>query len=270
MVLGDRYVECATLSEGWLGAARVLYDASGRKAVHVMVRIAEPEKEEPAIRDAAAALIDARNSKTKDSYKHFPPIETTSTTIFPASWAARLPEPSDLAAYYCERYHSEYGGLRYFQHNRRGTYFGRIVAYPRAGENTEAADQLSETVRKLRDELDEAKDGPGPKRARYEINIYNERCDTNPMSFPCLAHLSVHLDGDRRLNMQAVYRNEHIVQRGYGNFLGLAQLQGYIAVAVGVGVGELLMTIGHGELDVGKTLAAEHLAALWDEALKKE
>src|ERR1700761_3161154 len=104
MVLGDRYVEAKTLSEGWLGAARVLYDAPGKKAVHVMVRIAEPEKEEPDIRRAAAALIDARNSTKKDSYKHFPPIETTSTTIFPADWASRRPEPSDLPSYCREGY----------------------------------------------------------------------------------------------------------------------------------------------------------------------
>jgi thymidylate synthase len=260
MVIGDRYIEANSLSEGWLGAARVLYAAPGKKAVHLMVRIAEPTKEDSAIRKAAAALMEARNSKTKDAYKHFPPIETTSTTIFPTDWAAKRPEPSDLAAYYRERYHQEFGGLRYFQHNRRGTYFGRIVAYPRFGENEAPGDQLTETVRKLREELK----GGIPKRARYEINIYNERCDRSPMSFPCLAHLSVHLDGQRRLNMQAVYRNEYIVMRGYGNFLGLAELQKYIAAAVNVEVGELLMTIGHGELDVGKTLADEHLGQLWD------
>jgi hypothetical protein len=267
MRLADRYVEASTLSEGWLGAAYVLYQAPGRKAVHVMVRIAEPDKEDQPIREAAAALIAARNATKENPDKHFPPIETTSTTIFPAFWASQFPEPGELAGHYRERYHSDYGGLRYFKANARGTYFGRIVAYPRPGEDAEAADQLTDTVRKLRDELS-GNGGPGPKRARYEINIYNERCDTNPMSFPCLAHLSVHLDGDRRLNVQAVYRNEHIVQRGYGNFLGLAELQAYIANAVGVEVGELLMTIGHGELDVGKQLTAEHLGPLWKAAIQ--
>jgi len=261
MVFADRYVEAENLSEGWLGAARMLYVAPGKKAVHLMVRIESPGGEDPVIREAAAALIAARNSKTKDSYKHFPPIETTSSTIFPTDWAAKRPEPSDLAAYYRERYHKEFGGLRYFQHNRRGTYFGRIVAFPRFGEGAQPAEQITETVRKLREELK----GGSPKRARYEINIYNERCDRSPMSFPCLAHLSVHLDGDRRLNMQAVYRNEYIVMRGYGNFLGLAELQSYMAAAVKVDAGELLMTIGHGELDVGKQLAAEHLGQLWQQ-----
>ena len=35
----------------------------------------------------------------------------------------------------------------------------------------------------------------------------------------------------------------------YGNFLGLGQLQAYVAGAVGLRVGELLMTINHVELD---------------------
>jgi thymidylate synthase len=261
--IGERYVEAESLSAGWLGAAQKLFESPGRKAVHLMVRIARPEEEDETIRTAAATLIAARNAKKADSYRHFPPIETTRTTIFPATWAERFPEPTELAAYYRERYHSDLGGLRYFKHNERGTYFGRVVAYPRFGKDAEPADQLSETVRKLRDELKGVKKGSGPKRARYEINIYNERCDRNPMSFPCLAHLSIHLDGKRRLHMQAIYRNEHIVARGYGNFQGLAELQAYIAKAVGVDLGELLMTIGHGELDVPKKLAMEHLGELW-------
>jgi hypothetical protein len=49
--------------------------------------------------------------------------------------------------------------------------------------------------------------------------------------------------------MQAVYRNEYLVGRAYGNFLGLGELQAYIAAATGLAVGELLMTINHAELD---------------------
>ena len=128
-------------------------------------------------------------------------------------------------------------------HNKRGTYFGRIVAYPR-GEGNEHADQLTDTVRKLREELETGSN----KSSRYEINIYSERCDKSPMSFPCLAHLSVHLH-EREVHLQAIYRNESLIGRGYGNYVGLAELQAYIAHHARASTGELMITAGHAELD---------------------
>jgi len=255
--VSERYVEASTLSEGWLGAMAALFEIKGMTTVHLLVRIEDPTTEIPEIRAAAEALINDANSGKADKDQK-PAIDTTRNTIFPAAWARRFPEPADLAAYYREQYTKD--GLRGFRRNSRGTYFGRIVAYPRFGEDDCPADQLTDTVRKLRAEL--ASKG-GSKSSRYEINIYNERCDTSPMSFPCLAHLSVHLH-EGKLNMQAIYRNEYLVGRGYGNFLGLAELQAYIATAAELPVGELLLTIGHGTLDANKRPTERLLGPLWE------
>jgi hypothetical protein len=62
--------------------------------------------------------------------------------------------------------------------------------------------------------------------------------------------------------MQAIYRNEYLVGRAYGNYLGLAELQLYMARASGVGVGELMITIGHVELDASKRAVGDMLASL--------
>lgn len=248
-VVDDRYIVAANLSEGWLDAVRAVEPTPKYKAVHLLVRILDPTCEDPAIRAAAQGLIDAYNASHRTE---MPDIETTRNTIFPASWAQRRPDPQDLADYYRERYTKD--GLLGFNNNNRGTYFGRIVAYPR-GDGEDPADQLTDTVRKLRDELAY----PAGKSSRYEINIYSERLDRNPLSFPCLAHLSVHLH-DGELHMQAVYRNESLVARAYGNYLGLGELQAYIAEQAGIQVGELLMTIGHVELDVGKRAVRALLA----------
>lgn len=260
-IVDDRYIVAADLSEGWLDAVETLNRASRGKVVHLIVRIADPTREDEQIRAAAQQLIDEWNA-THPSSKHFWDVETTRNTIFPFAWAQRHPEPVDLAVHYLAHYHSD--ALRGFISNSRGTYFGRIVAYPR-GEGEAPSDQLTDTVRKLRAELaapTEDKPGGGSnKSSRYEINIYNERRDTNPMGFPCLAHISVHLH-ERRVHMQAVYRNEVLVGRAYGNYLGLAQLQTYIARAAGADVGELLMTINHVELDGSKRAVQKMLAEL--------
>jgi thymidylate synthase len=248
-ILDDRYAVATNLSEGWLDAVRLLERTTRFKAVHLLIRILDPIAEDSAIRAAAQGLIDDFNAThTREK----PDIDTTRNTIFPASWARRNPEPADLAAYYRQRYTKE--GLLGFRDNSRGTYFGRLVAYPR-GKDEEPGDQLTDTIRKLRDELG----GRGPKSSRYEMNVYSERKDRNPMSFPCLAHLSVHLR-EGELHMQAVYRNEHLVARAYGNYLGLAQLQSYMAERAEVAVGELLLTVGHVELDAGKRAIRAMLA----------
>jgi len=241
-IIDDRYIVAANLSEGWLDAVRAVEPMPKGKGIHLLIRILDPVTEDPAIRAAAQGLIDDYNAA--HSRNEMPDIETTRNTIFPAAWARRHPDPVELAQYYRDRYTKD--GLRGFRGNSRGTYFGRIVAYPR-GDEEEPADQLSDTIRKLKAELAYR----GGKSSRYEINIYNERKDRNPESFPCLAHLSVHLH-EVRLHMQAVYRNESLIARAYGNYLGLGELQAYIAGKADVEVGELMMTLGHVELDAGK------------------
>jgi thymidylate synthase len=246
----DRYVTANNLSEGWLDAVRLLHGTEGEKAVHLVVRVAHPNDEVPEIRAAAQRLIDEWNAAHT---KEMPDVETTRNTIFPAAWAHRTNGPEELAAYYRERYTKN--GLLGFNNNERGTYFGRIVAYPR-GKDT-PGDQLSETIRKLSEELRHT----GPKSSRYEINIYSEAHDTSPMSFPCLAHLSVHLHSGE-VHLQAIYRNESLIDRGYGNYLGLAQLQAYIAEQAGATLGELMITAGHAELGGQRGAVTRMLKAL--------
>lgn len=249
-IVGDRYIVAANLSDAWVDAISLLDAQPSRKAVHLLIRILDPADEDLRIRAIAQGLIDDWNGSRGTTA--VPDIVTTRNTIFPAAFARRTDGPEALATHYRERYSRE--GLLGFPNNERGTYFGRVVAYPRASTE-ESGDQLSETVRKLRQELDTT----APKSSRYEINIYNESLDRSPMSFPCLAHLSVHLH-NHQLHMQAIYRNESLVARAYGNFLGLAQLQCYIAESVAIAPGELLITAGHVELD-GPRRLAQHLLA---------
>jgi thymidylate synthase len=251
----DRYLAAPTLSEAWLRLVRRVYDSGHDKAVHVLLRIADPAANDPAIEAAAQALIDDWNGRHSDN-KQMYDVLATRNTIFPASWASRHPEPADLAEYYRDRYPRL---RKHDSNNRFGTYFGRIVAYPRAvkhGAAEEIGDQLSELVGKLRQESQ----NPGPKSSRYEVGIFSERWDTNTMSFPCLAHLSFHLH-DGALHQQAIYRNEYLVGRAYGNYLGLAQLQCYIASACNLAVGEFLVTIGHLQLDGRRGAIKEMLAS---------
>jgi thymidylate synthase len=126
--------------------------------------------------------------------------------------------------------------------NADGTYFGRITAYPRA-KNEPPYDQLSNTVDKLRQQR-----GGRSLSSQYEISIWRPGDLARGMGFPCLAHLSLHRE-DGRLHMTAYYRNQYLVERAYGNYLGLSGLQRYLATATELVLGELVVVAGHAEID---------------------
>jgi thymidylate synthase len=80
-----------------------------------------------------------------------------------------------------------------------------------------------------------------------------------------MAHLSYQLGyGEQevdQLDCTAVYRYQDLILKGYGNYLGLASLQRYIAEATGFVAGELIVVAGHAQLSLdGRSRA--HLNAL--------
>ena len=71
-----------------------------------------------------------------------------------------------------------------------------------------------------------------------------------------MAHLSFQLGvgagGADRLDCLALYRYQDLMLKGYGNYLGLAELQRYVAAATGFVPGELTVIAGHAHLSLNK------------------
>lgn len=232
-------VEEATLSAAWLRTLEVVSNAPDRKQFHTLTRVADPTTENDQIRAAAEAMLAANDN---------PPVETVANTIFPTQLAATTVDTAELVA----RYRRLYPTIRrVHKDNSRGTYFGRIVAYP-VGD--EPLDQLTNLIRKL----DQERSGDRPKSARYEIPIHAPHRDTSPMAFPCLSLCSFQLDHDR-LHLSAHYRSQYLVRRGYGNYLGLARLQAYVAKATGLQPGQLTIVAGLAHADAPKYRVAAAL-----------
>jgi thymidylate synthase len=246
----------ATVSDAWLNAVEAVNAVPERCLFHLVTHIDDPVAERSPIRAAAEALLQDLDLST---------VRTVANTIFPAEMAARSHDHADLAA----RYRRVYPVLRRLHPgNRHGTYFGRIVAHPAAdGEY----DQLGELIRRLHIELRTRR----PKSARYEMNIsapepylapgaadlagdgadagpvhvYAPGEDTSPMGFPCLSFCSFQLDGEL-LHMVAHYRYQYLIQRGYGNYLGLGQLLGYVSAVTGLRPGQLMIVAGVATVEV--------------------
>jgi thymidylate synthase len=228
MIIDDRSIVAADVSQAWVDALTCLLEADQHAAVNLALRIEDPLSEDARVREIADGLLaDLRLQE----------IAEVANTIFPSEWAADFPNAAELAADYREHYEF----LRQIDRaNGRGTYFGRLVAYPGSADD-EHIDQLTANIRKL---------SQGRERSRvynsiYQFNIYHPGRDLNvSRGFPCLAHVGMHKDTEGRLNATAQYRSHDVVAKGYGNYLGLGSLLGYVAQAAQLPVGELLVIAG--------------------------
>lgn len=254
---GSRVVEADTLSDGWLETVELASATRDRSLFHTYTTIKSPLVENEEIRSRCDALLEA---------ERMDPIETVASTIFPAAFAARSSDPSALVS----RYRSAYPRIRRFDGNHRGTYFGRLVAHPGPSG---VVDQLVPLIERLRSEAAQR----GPMSARYEVNvgatddlpqtedgtaalIHASEGDNSRMGFPCLSACSFQLDHGR-VHLLAHYRYEYLIQRGYGNYLGLARLLEYVALSADLKPGQLTIVAGRVRVDAADAAVSRHLHA---------
>lgn len=261
--LASDHVRAQTVSEAWLGAVRIALNSPGHRLFHLVTHIEHPIAENAAVRQVADGLL---------ADLKLPPIETVANTIFPSGLAATSKNCEHLT----QRYRKAYPTLKRWRANRPGTYFGRLVAYPAAGQEI---DQLGELIRKLRAEFGTS----GPKAARYELSLVvpgetlptpsptstgvasdTDENDTDTLSqplpiqcpgedvaamaFPCLTYCSFQLDGSL-LHAVAHYRSQYLVQRAYGNYLGLGRLLRYVSEQTELNMGELMVVGAYAQID---------------------
>lgn len=234
------HIQSPDLSTAWLETTLAVHAVRGRRAFHTVTRITDTSKGElPRVRRAADELLTEFDLQ---------PVETVANTIFPAALAAQEQDPAGLA----DRYQRLLPQLRRLEpRNSKGTYFQRLVAYP---AEKGPVNQLTHLVKALNTERATA----APKRARYEttfdvpdsvaVPVFEPRHDTSAMAFPCLSLLSFQLDGEH-LHAIAHYRSQYLLQRGYGNYLGISRLLGYVAEQVGITPGVLTVVVGQAHAD---------------------
>jgi len=177
-------------------------------------------------------------------------------TLFPAELASKR-TAGELYDVYRKKV---FPVLRRIPQNRRGTYFLRLIERKSRGSREEPEwNQLEETLDKMRSELAR---GHRALRCAYELAVYDPVEDARVrMGFPCLSHVSIKMDPAAHLvHLTALYRNQRYIERAYGNFLGLARLQSFIAREIGLEVGELVCHATHAQIDhLGKQAVRELL-----------
>jgi hypothetical protein len=239
-----KLIAAQTIPEVWLAAAEHVKSCSGRD-FDVFLNVATPTKYEGADRKVFDAL---------DGFLRHAGglrIKTVAETIFPMSYYKR-----DGAAGVYESYPAAMRAIRGVRTADRswGTYALRLMQ-PRIDGKKRQYIPLKDAVEKIKSKGNYTAAhelGLGP--IEEDIEIYQPDTDRQrPYGGPCLSHLSFKIDGGF-VRLNATYRSHFYVQRLFGNMLGLAYLQVFVAKECGLAVGPLTINSTYAQLD---TLAAK-------------
>ncbi|RYJ30697.1 hypothetical protein CU044_1040 [Streptomyces sp. L-9-10] len=252
------------VTSAWIAACKALdrKDNPARTGYHTVVRIADATADDPAFRaELERVRAHAAERQAKNSYK---PIETVASTIFPAALASHCGTHEQLVT----RYRDLYTRAKRYPGNHHDMYFGRLVAYP--GIDGTQIDQIGKIIGRLTQQAA----SKAPMTAAYESGVAHP-ADTEAAlllpdvettapaearvhvpgrdnlirGFPCLSHCSFQLDRSGTVHAAAFYRSHYMLERAYGNYLGLGRLTAYIASRAGLRPGTLTVMAGYAQLE---------------------
>jgi hypothetical protein len=225
-----QHVEAATCPEAWLKATDYLLTQSGYSTHSMILDI-----QSPILMTASDFRVFDQVDRFLQKHECFP-IVTVAGTIFPAG----LYQKHGSAGVYDIYTKQVYPKIK----DQWGSYAFRML-------HREKPDgTIMNPLQVLIEKLKRQRKTKHPLRAAYELNfvdcfadipLYDGTLDsTRTLSQPCLSHLSFRIRSHDSLMLTALYRSHYYVQKTLGNLLGLAQLQGFVAKEVGMGIGPLV------------------------------
>jgi len=266
-----------TIGEAWAKTLEGVA-AAGGTAVHVVTTVTDPAGKD---HDGYRAVADKHLVERHIGKHHVQTVRTVASTIFPEAFYRSpgyfwTPEMKDTeqevaldaaATRLYERYLQNLPSLRQF--NKTGTYFQRMIAWE--NKKGSAYNQLAVRIKKLRSDrgqnwsksnaADIAVSGDGELEAAAGVQTFAST-DERSRGFPCLVHVDLTVR-DHTLHVSAMYRHQYLITKAYGNAVGLARLQRFIAEQTGYAVGELTIfgTFSDTEPNIWKKQGVDQIVA---------
>lgn len=254
-----------SLEAAWLGVLEAAEPTRDGRLLHAVLSVSDPSAPLQGVVAANDALLLARGKHT---------VDTVANTVFPANLYAppaldyhpnlkpvevQLLDAAadDLYSSYCDMLPDLCG----FAGNEHGTYFGRLVSWP--GKTNDGYNQLMRRVQQLRSHRNQGHSAANAADFALEgvaeiesatfkavgLQMYKSD-DERQMAFPCLVHVDLSVVSNR-LNLLAVYRHWHLVQKAYGNLIGLTRLMHFLSQQTGYEPGELVVHATVANAEVG-------------------
>lgn len=242
----DHYVEERNLSVAWARALRLTTGRGRVETAPLVVAVTGFDsaglfEEEPRIRAELDELL-AKSGKQG--------IDTVANTIFPAS----LWNPKGARALLFERYRRVAPRLRKASRkNQRGIYFERMIAGGVKGQENQLEFGIKTYLAR-----------PGVRRSVLQVGVFDPNRDHSAaaqLGFPCLQHVTFAPAGGG-LCVNAFYATQYMVERAYGNYVGLCRLGRFVAHEIGLPLLRLTCFTGIAECEIPKSKLAALLATI--------
>lgn len=213
-------IQGASVSECWL---KVLIATSASRAGEISPLIATYSAT-----NIAPSYQEDLESDLNDYLREIkkPELETTANTIFPKSLAGR---DEDVF----ERFDKIWKYIKKDKLNYKGHYFRRLVAFnEKSGRPINQLKHIIETYNGI--------DGvrkPVHRRSALIALTFDPAQDHTAQvmrGFPCLQQVCFIPKKNGRMTLNAIYAMQHLVNRGYGNYLGLKNLGEFMAQQMGL------------------------------------
>jgi hypothetical protein len=190
---------------------------------------------------------DASLRKALDAFlvshaKPMPSSGESASTIFPyRSWLRQgRPPRADFFDWYLKRRLPSVRARN--PKNVYGTYFERMIGFsPDPGSN-----QLENIIVQWHRRATAHR--PRPRRSALQVIVGDPLRDLTGQAlrgFPCLQQVSFSYDDSGGLGVSAYYPTQYIVDRAYGNYLGLSHLGAFMAHELGLSLVRLNCIVTH-------------------------
>jgi hypothetical protein len=239
-VSSEHYVEERNLSIAWGRALRLSSARGHSEVVPLVVAITGFDEhgnvgEESQVRCALENLLAAEGKQS---------IETVANTIFPRS----LWNPAAPRGVLFKRYQDILPRLRRASRkNIRGTYFERMIKGGPTGHENQLDFGIGTYLTRQR-----------VRRSILQVAIFDPNQDHSAaaqLGFPCLQHVTF-APSDQGLCVNAFYAAQYMVERAYGNYLGLCRLGQFVAHEMRMPLVRLTCFTGIAECEMAKAKLA--------------
>ena len=211
-------IEERNLSVAWGKAFLEVFEANEVSPLMVVIKDLDGREplEVPSVREALDHALETENKGS---------CHTVANTIFPnGMWN---PEAGREELF--KRYLGILPRLRKHKGNRNGLYFERLISFGHDASYSDGVNQLEHVIQTW--------NTGNTRRSALQASVFDPRRDhTNQRQrgFPCLMQLAFDPQGNRGLTITGVYVTQYIVERAYGNFLGLICLGNFMAHEMGL------------------------------------
>ena len=218
MNAAKNFIGGRNLSDAWARALIRCHAVAGGVIAPAVVEFPAPATD--------MGIEDKRIREVVDDYLRRLPkqqkIETIAGTIFPESiWALAR---NDRKKFF-ETYKKCIPRILRYCDNANGVYFARMIEYP---------SRERRTINQLEKIIEIWKSG-NHRHSALQAGIYcpgEDLKNQRQRGFPCLQQLAFYAEGQNGchgLSLVAFYANQNLIEKGYGNYLGLYRLGEFMA-----------------------------------------